>query len=148
MPYPAWDLEAIGKIPGCTSCDTYVGSIYTGGSDGRPVRAVGGASGAAINKYYCRSGAYTFEKCSQQVIELYDDFCDQFGDCTPNVIRYTASDDKLSTTGDSGSPIYYYRSDSRLEIVAMHIGRIGSNMHAEKWQTIQASFDATIVTCC
>jgi hypothetical protein len=68
--------------------------------------------------------------------------------CTYNVILYTAADALLSRDGDSGAPIYYFRSDGRLQIVGMHIGRDGSNMYAEKWGSIQVGLGATILTCC
>lgn len=133
-PYPARDLEFVGG-------STYAPYIYIGGSTGAPAH-VKGAGNPGVNGGYCRSGGTTYEKCGMTVWSLSAGFCDDDG-CTYGLFVYNGP---TSASGDSGSPIFLY-TPTKIEVYirGMHIGRIGSDMYAEKWSTV-AAYGYSIVT--
>jgi hypothetical protein len=135
---------AVRSTGGGQSASTYEGSVYALGAQGAGL-PVGGAADPVVGiPIYCRSGQVTFEQCNMFATSLNATACDANG-CTENLVAYTGPAAGISAAGDSGAPIYL--PGQRVQIAGIHIGRgDGSTMYAEKWSTIAARFQVSIVT--
>lgn len=134
-PYPAWDMELITGNHG--------GSIYSGNAVGvwQPVK---GAANPVVNSTsYCVSGRTSNETCGHHAVALNGVLCVPAG-CTGGLAVYR--DGVVTQVGDSGAPWYNYPASGGVTIRGIHIGRAGADMFSERWPTIQAHWNLTIIT--
>jgi hypothetical protein len=136
--FPLRDVELIGN-------KQYGAWIWLGTLTSPSWGHVSGAANPLVGTNYCSSGFKTLEKCGMPATGVNVYSCDNNGDCTDKMVRFSGV---RWVDGDSGGPIFYKYSTNPITVQAKGtiIGDWNGNSYGQQWSGIVDAFGVTICT--